>query len=202
MNNQTIIIQPDVELLAKEIKAGKVVAFPTDTVYGLACISNNEEAILRLKQLKGRSETKPLPMMVADVKQLQNIAQVNVIEQKLFDTFTPGAITLVLTKHPTLPQYVNNGFDTIAVRIPDDAFILALIKKVGVPLLVTSANRSDLPTGTTMAEVLNQIPNGIDYIVAGECIKKVASTIVDARDTLQILRVGAISTEMIKEAIK
>lgn len=201
MNKKTVIVEEDVELLAQALKAGKIVAFPTDTVYGLACISNNETAIANLKTIKGRAETKPFPMMVSNIEQLDKIAKINDIEAKIFKFLTPGAITLILDKEKTLPNYVNNGFDTIAVRIPNYPFILELITKVGVPLLVTSANRSGMPTGTTMEEVLTQIPDEIDYIVAGECTQKIASTIVDARKTLTILREGNITKKEIEEVI-
>lgn len=197
------IIQKDVDFVVEELLKGKVVAFPTDTVYGLGCVYDDEVAIQKIKQIKGRDASKPLPMMVAHVSQLEKIALVDENAKKLFDAFSPGAITIILKKHPQLQSFVNNGFETIAIRIPNDVFVLDVLNVLNKPLLVTSANRSNEKTGTTLEEVLAQIWDEIDYIVEGECVSKTSSTIVDcSTDKLKILRVGEISEQEIKEVVK
>lgn len=196
------IVSKDVEFIGKKLLEGKVVAFPTDTVYGLACVFDDEQAIQRIKDIKGRDENKPLPMMVNHYKKLIGIANLNEVEERIFQSLTPGALTLILNKDTKLAEYVNNGFDTIGVRIPNDTFILELIEYVGKPLLVTSANRSNQPTGTTLLEVLNQIPNEIDYVVEGECSSLISSTIIDARNGIKVIREGEIKLKKIREVLK
>lgn len=198
----SLIIDKDVDFVVAALNEGKVIAFPTDTVYGLGCVYDNQKAIEKIKDIKGRSESKPLPMMVADYKQLNGIAQLDENAIKLFQTLTPGALTLILNKDEKLPAFVNNGFNTIAIRIPNDAFILSVIKKLNKPMLVTSANRSDYPTGTSMEEVFEQIPNEIDYVVEGACVSKVSSTIIDLTKELKLIREGEIKLETIMEVIK
>lgn len=196
------IVGKDIKFVATQLLEGKVVAFPSDTVYGLACIYDNKKAIQKIKQIKGRDENKPLPMMVNHYLQLEGIAKINEQEKKVFEKLTPGALTLILDKEECLPAYVNNGFDTIGVRIPNDQFILDLIHFVKKPLLVTSANRSNQPTGTTLMEVLNQIPNEIDLIVEGDCGSLTSSTIIDLRKGLKIIREGEITHKQIEEVLK
>lgn len=192
----------DIDKVAKAICDGEVIAFPTDTVFGLAVIYDNEEALQKLKAAKGRPETKPIPTMVSSLEQLRSIAEMNVTAEVLANEFMPGAITLILKKRDTVADYVTNGFPTIGVRMPDDEFILSLIEKCGKPLLVTSANLSDHPSGLHDSEVLEQLDGRIDGIVLGEAKGKVASTIVDVSDQdYKIVRSGPITKEQIETAI-
>lgn len=187
----------ETDCIVQDLKAGKTVAFPTDTVYGLGVIYN-ENALNALKQAKGRDEAKPIPTMVASYEQLAKIAVITASAQKLIEAFMPGAITLVLTKKEGVPAYATNGKATIAVRMPDDPFVLSLIQRCGSPLLVSSANRSDEPSTFTTAEVLKQLDGRIDSIVNGKAAGNAASTIVDATTaSIKILRVGMIDEKAI-----
>lgn len=180
-----------------------MVAFPTDTVYGLACIYENENALQALKKSKVRPETKPIPTMVSSIRQMEEIAVVNQDVKKLVDEFMPGPLTLILKKRKHLPDYVTNGLDTIGIRMPDDDFILHLIDLVEKPLLVTSANISGEEPGETGEEVLEQLNGRIDAIVMGKAKGTTSSTIVDmTSDTYNILREGPITEKMIKEELK
>lgn len=193
----------DIDKVAEAIRAGKVIAFPTDTVFGLAVIYDNEMALQRLKEAKGRPETKPIPTMVSSLEQLQMVAELNDTANMLADAFMPGAITLILKKRASVADYVTNGFPTIGIRMPDDAFILSLIEKCGKPLLVTSANLSDQPSGVNDQEVMHQLNGRIDGIVLGEAKGKEASTIVDVSDgSYKILREGPILEEDIITILK
>lgn len=193
----------DIETIANLLKEGKVVAFPTDTVYGLACIYENENALQALKKSKVRPETKPIPTMVSSIRQMEEIAVVNQDVKKLVDEFMPGPLTLILKKRKHLPDYVTNGLDTIGIRMPDDDFILHLIDLVEKPLLVTSANISGEEPGETGEEVLEQLNGRIDAIVMGKAKGTTSSTIVDmTSDTYNILREGPITEKMIKEELK
>lgn len=193
----------DIEVIANLLKEGKVVAFPTDTVYGLACIYENEAALKALKESKIRPETKPIPTMVSSIRQMEEIAVVHNDVKKLADEFMPGPLTLILKKKSHLPDYVTNGLDTIGIRMPDDDFILHLIDLVEKPLLVTSANISGEQPGETGEEVLQQLDGRIDAIVMGKARGTASSTIVDmTKDTYKILREGPITEKMIKEELR
>ena len=172
---------------------GGVVSFPTDTVYGIGVVYDNLDALQRLKESKGRPESKPIPMMVGSLKQLNEVAYTNGQINRLTKTFMPGGFTVVLVKKEYVSDVITNGFNTIAIRMPDDDFILEVIKLVGKPLLVTSANLSGQPTGLHFEDVYNDFNGRIDAIVKGECKGSVSSTIVDAtNDILNILRSGPI----------
>ena len=193
----------DLSAVAEEVKSGKVVAFPTDTVYGVGVRYDDEAAIEAMKRSKGRPESKPFPMMVCDEVQMASVAWIDEDILRLVRKLTPGALTLVLKKKDNVPDYVTNGKDTIAIRIPDHRFVLDLLEKVGVPMLVTSANLSDYPSCRTYHEVMEQLDGRIDAIVDGQCGSGVASTIVDVTcRPFKILREGAISLEEIMEGIK
>lgn len=191
-----------VKEVAELLKNGKVVAFPTDTVFGLGVIYENEEALQALKESKGRPESKPIPTMVADVEQMKKIAVMSEDACALADAFMPGAFTLILKKQDTLPDYVTNGFLTVGIRMPDDPFVLSLIAECGKPLLVTSANRSGAKTGVSSDEVLEQLNGRIDAIVLGEAEGKLASTIVDmSSGEAVIVREGPIPASAIQAVL-
>ncbi len=189
----------DQAVVAELLKEGEVIAFPTDTVYGLGVVYYNENALMRLKEAKGRPEAKPIPTMVADVGQIEKIAFVEPKAKALIQAFMPGAFTIILKKREDLPAYVTNGFPTIGIRMPDDDFVLGLIRACEVPLLVTSANLSDYPSAVTDHEVLDQLDGRIDGIVMGKSKATQASTIVDVSDgSLQIIRSGLITEAEIR----
>lgn len=184
------------------VQAGQTIAFPTDTVYGLGVISTDAQALERLKAAKGRPDSKPIPTMVASVEQLRTVACVDERAEKIAEAFLPGALTMVMKRQADLPEYMTNGWETIGVRMPDDAFVLALIAGCGAPMLVSSANRSGEATGTTFEEVMRQLDGRIDGIVKGTCGCMSASTIIDlSQDEVIVLREGPITKAQIEEAL-
>ncbi|WP_279120972.1 L-threonylcarbamoyladenylate synthase [Holdemania filiformis] len=184
------------------LNRGGVVAFPTDTVYGLAVRYDLKEAILKMKEAKQRPETKPFPMMVSSKAQIERVAVTDARSQKLIDQWMPGALTLVFKKRPEIDELVTNGFPTIGIRMPDDDFVLEIINRVGVPLLVPSANLSGQPSCTTSEEVLKQLDGRIDAVVLGESGASTASTVCDTTgDELKILRQGPIKLEDLEASI-
>ena len=199
----TIIYEKEqIETVIRELRAGKVIAFPTDTVYGLGVCYDDEDALQRLKAAKGRPENKPIPTMVGNRRQLAEVAVVNETIERLADAFLPGALTLILRRRAQVADYVTNGLDTIGVRMPDDPFVLALIDGLGKPMLVTSANRSGEKTGTTFEEVMEQLDGRIDGIVRGTCGCLSASTIIDlSGDKVKVLREGPITSAQIDAAL-
>lgn len=192
----------EIEEVIECMSRGGVVAFPTDTVYGLGVVYDNEDALNRLKLSKGRPEDKPIPMMISNLSQIESVAEVNETAKKLIGRFMPGAFTIILNKKQHVKDYVTNGFKTIGIRMPDDEFILELMNRLGKPLLVTSANLSGEETGTTFHEVINQLDGRIDMIVKGMCGLKESSTIVDATvENVKVLRQGPISESEIVRAL-
>ncbi len=192
----------DITSVIAYLKKGKVVAFPTDTVYGLGVIYDNEEALENLKKAKGRPEHKPIPTMVNSIEQIRQIAKLDEVGEQLAKAFMPGAFTMILPKQDHLAAYLTNGFDSVGIRMPDDAFLKSVMEGCGKPLLVSSANLSDSPCGKNTNEVLKQLDGRIDAIVVGEAKGGYASTIVDLTKTpLQVLREGPVTLEMINKVL-
>ena len=196
------LTKKDSAQIVEILNRGGVVAFPTETVYGLAVRYDLKEAILKMKEAKQRPETKPFPMMVSSKAQIERVAVTDARSQKLIDQWMPGALTLVFKKRPEIDELVTNGFPTIGIRMPDDDFVLEIINRVGVPLLVPSANLSGQPSCTTAEEVLKQLDGRIDAVVLGESGASTASTVCDTTgDELKILRQGPIKLEDLEASI-
>ena len=187
--------QDQIHEVVKAFKDHEIIAIPTDTVYGVGVMYGDLDALHNLKHAKHRPETKPIPMMVSKLEQLEGIAIIDERTKLIAKHFLPGALTLVLPVDPRLDKSYNNGLETIAIRIPDEEFVLSLIDELDTPLLVTSANQSGAPTALKYEDVLEQLPN-IDGTVLGKCRALQASTIVDCtKEDLKILREGPISLE-------
>jgi len=188
----------DIDKIALALKNKEIIAFATDTVFGLGCIVD-EDAKNKIMIAKGRDEKKALPLMCTK-EMIKDVAYINENERKLIDAFMPGAITIIFKKK-NLADFATNGYDTVAIRIPDDDWIINLINKVNSPLLVTSANLSDHGSLIKYDDVLNELDNRIDGIVFGDAKGEKASTIVSAYDDIKILREGPISKEEIMKVI-
>ncbi|HEY93582.1 MAG TPA: threonylcarbamoyl-AMP synthase [Dehalococcoidia bacterium] len=174
---------------------GGIIAYPTDTVYGLGACSDNPEAIKRIYQVKRRPLDMPLPLLLADMIWIERLTiTISDIARKLIDRFLPGALTLVMKKADSIPDIISGGKDTIALRIPDHPVTIALIYGVGRPLIGTSANLSGKPSALTADEINSQLSDEIDYIIdTGRCQGGIESTIVDVTGEIPIiLREGAI----------
>ena len=186
------------DLSEKTLNQGGLIVFPTDTVYGLAAKFDLLEAIQRIYQVKGRDQTKALPVLLGNVEQIKLVAaEFPGFASSLAENFWPGALTIVLQKKSDLisPLSMDN---TIGIRIPNDNFVRELAGRVG-PLATTSANRSGFPSAINIDEVLSQIGDFVDVIVdGGQSEGGVPSTVVDCREKpFRILREGAISREEI-----
>ena len=182
------------------LKDGGIVAFPTDTVYGLGGNVFSIEAAERIYRVKQRPRNLPLPVLLADSTQLADIvAAVPETARYLMRHFWPGGLTLVLPKKDTLPDIITAGSDKVAVRIPDHVVPLTLIRGLGAPIIGTSANISDKPSPVTAEEVDQQIGSQIDLIIdMGRCPGGLESTVVDVTGEIPvILRRGVISEEKI-----
>lgn len=188
---------------AKLILAGELVAFPTETVYGLGANGLNEQAVSKIFTAKGRPADNPLIEHVAkksDVRQLWR--RMPKQAQVLMDTFWPGPLTLVAQKSEIVPLAVTAGLDTVAVRMPQNKTARALIAKAGVPIAAPSANRSGRPSPTTAQHVLDDLGGRIPLILdGGPCKYGVESTVLSLVGDPIILRPGAITREMLAALI-
>ena len=191
----------EINAVADALQNHKIIALPTDTVYGVGVMYGDLKDLQRLKNAKHRPETKPSPMMVSSIEHMELVAVVDERVKKIAEQFLPGALTLVLKVKDNVPKEYTNGLDTIAIRIPDEPFILRVIDELNTPLLVTSANQSGAKTALTSDDVLEQLPD-IDGLVLGKCRALQASTIVDCtQGNLKILRPGPITLEQLEACL-
>ena len=191
----------DIEKIKENLLNGGIIAFPTDTVFGLGCVIN-KEAINKIYEAKGRSFDKPLPMMCNGLEMIENVAYVNDDAKKIIKKFVPGALTLIFNKKDNVEDYVTNGKQTIGIRVPNDKWILNLITELKQPLLVTSANISDTGSLIKWEDVYKQLNEKINGIVCEDATGETSSTIIDVTKDIKILRQGPISLEEIEEVLK
>jgi L-threonylcarbamoyladenylate synthase len=198
------VLQQEIEKGIKILQKGGVIAFPTDTVYGLGADAFNSTAVKRIYEIKNRPKHQQLPLLITDAERLTTLADsIPEIAWFLARRFWPGGLTLVLPKTDTLPAYLASG-PTIAVRVPDHPACLAIIQNLGNPLIGTSANISGQPAALTAEEVGQQLGGKIDFIInGGKCPGGKESTVVDAtREPPIILRQGIIPADEIDKAYK
>ncbi len=190
-------IQEQVEKGVSILKKGGVIVFPTDTVYGLGAGIVIDSAVERVYRIKGRPRNMALPLLLADLDQLEDIAvSIPASARLLAEKFWPGPLTLVLLKSDTVSDIVSGGNKTVAVRVPAHPVPAALAQEVGTPIIGTSANLSGQPSALTAEEVRAQIGDKVDLIIEGKCPGGRESTVVDLTgETPVILRPGAISRE-------
>ncbi|MDR2202516.1 MAG: threonylcarbamoyl-AMP synthase [Clostridiales bacterium] len=194
----------NIALAASVIRNGGVVAFGTETVYGLGADAYNDAAVKKIFRIKGRPSDNPLIVHVCDGAQISGLAAaVPKNARILIDKFMPGPITLVLNKRGRVSDAVTAGLPTVAVRMPSDKTALAFISACGVPVAAPSANISGRPSPTTAKHVYDDLNGKIGYILdCGECAVGVESTVVDARaDVPVILRSGGVPIEQIERAV-
>ena len=191
----------DKNKIINSLISGGILAFPTDTVFGLGCIMDRK-AIEKIYEVKGRSFDKPLPMMCSNLKMIEEVAYVSEKAKKIIDAFVPGPLTLIFKKKENVKDYITQGKKTIGIRVPDDEFILDLIDSLNMPLMVTSANNSGEPSLAKWKDVYGIMKGKIDGIVCEDARGEVSSTIIDVSDDIKILREGPISLAQIMEVTK
>ena len=204
---KTIVIPADAIDAIKQahevLKRGGLVAFPTDTVYGVGALAFNGTAVESIYIAKDRPIEKAIPILIAEVMDLKKVStEISNTTRTLAARFWPGPLTCVIPKLPDLPSAVSST-DTIGVRIPDYAVTRILLRQTG-PMAVTSANISDQPSPTTAEEVLAQLDGRIPLIIdGGKTSGGTPSTVVDCTsDEITILREGPISREELLKALK
>lgn len=195
----------NIENIGLEVKNGKIVAFPTDTVYGLGAEVSNEDAIRRVYEVKNRPFDSPLIALIGEKSFINELCYVdNPKIDLLIDKFWPGALTIILEKKPWVSDLVSSGKNKLGVRMPDNEIAISLIKASGGALATPSANKSGQLSPTSAKHVRSQfLDNEIDYLIDGGKTKKaIESTILDmTSEPPMILRNGAVSKEEIEDII-
>lgn len=196
--------QPSLEKAAQIINKGGLVAFPTETVYGLGAAATDAAAVAGIYKAKGRPADNPLIVHLSDPGQLENVARaITKKVYKLTDRFWPGPLSLVLPRSEKIPELVSAGLPSVAVRMPDHRTALDFIRLSGVPIAAPSANRSGRPSPTTYRHVLEDLTGRIDAVIkSSPCKVGLESTVLDLTGEVPvILRPGGVSREELEEVM-
>ncbi len=189
---------------ATYIREGKLVVFPTETVYGLGANALDQEAVMQIYQAKKRPPSNPLIVHIGSLTDLPSIvSEVTSIAEKLIETFFPGPLTLILPRHPSVPKIVSGGLDTVAVRMPALPIAREFLKSACIPVAAPSANISGRPSATTWQSAAEDLKQSVHCILCGPpATVGLESTVVDCTEVLPILlRPGAISIETLRTVI-
>ncbi len=187
--------------VAQILKNGGLVAFPTETVFGLGVVFDNPDSYKRLIEVKRRPPEKPFTLMLSNPKDIEKYAHVDEKAKALIEAFVPGQITLILRAKDGLPSYVVSKDGFVGVRIPDNRLIQDLIDRVGKPLLVPSANKSGEIPATSDNEVAMVFESEIDAVIEGKSVSNVPSTIARIDNDVEIIREGLIKKEDIDKIL-
>ncbi len=196
-----LITEEDLSYTVKKVQEGEVIAFPTETVFGLGVRYDSEAAFHKLVCVKNRPDHKPFTVMCANAAQIEQIAYCDEKVKHVMHSFMPGPLTLLLpAKH--LANYITDGTGVVGVRIPNHTVALKLLEQTG-PMLVPSANKSNKPPCTSTKEVWNVFQGEIPAIIDGKCMENgIPSTILDCtKSPFVIVRQGAITLQEIEEVL-
>lgn len=197
--------EKNIKRAAKLIRSGKLVAFPTETVYGLGANVFDERAVKEIFRVKGRPQDNPLIVHIHSLKQLHRLVKsVPMRFWLLAEHFMPGPLTILLNKSDIVPMAVTAGLSTVAIRMPSHKVARALLKEVSVPVVAPSANLSGRPSPTRAEHVRDDLNGAIAAILdGGPCDVGVESTVLDiAKKTPVILRPGAVTKEQLEAVLK
>ncbi|MEG2207911.1 MAG: L-threonylcarbamoyladenylate synthase [Clostridia bacterium] len=199
---QTFLLQPTEENIARAaaaLRAGELVGLPTETVYGLGANALDEAAVRAIFAAKGRPADNPLIVHVPNAAAAEPLCYISTQAHALMRAFCPGPLTLLMPKKPCIPEIVNAGLPSVAVRIPSHPVAQKLLRACGVPVAAPSANTSGKPSPTTAAHVLNDLAGKLEIILdGGPCTVGLESTVVDMTAEIPtVLRPGGITPAML-----
>ena len=191
------------QTIGRIIQRGGLVALPTETYYGLGVNPCDEQAVDRLLRVKGRADGKPILVLIGQRAQLSALVQeISPVATLLIEAFWPGPLTILFAAHPSLPHNVTAGTETVGVRLSSCGPLVALLAAVG-PLTGTSANRTGESPAQTADQVQKQLGHEIDLIIdAGSTPGGLPSTVVDARDSVRIIREGGVTRQMLQNVLQ
>ena len=191
--------------IAKEIKDGKVVVFPTETVYGIGTNGLDENAIEKLYKIKQRPKEKPITLLVSDIKMINNVAkEISKNEIKLIKKFMPGPLTIILRKKEFLSDILTAGLKFVGIRIPDNEIARKLIEYSGLPIATTSANLSGKVAKIDLEDIRIEFKDKIDYYIDGGTSKigKGSTVVKVVENNIKILREGSITKKQLEDTLK
>lgn len=199
---ETLLLTPTEEnlaLAARALKDGQLVGMPTETVYGLGADALNEAAVRAIFAAKGRPADNPLIVHVPSIEAAEPLCHIDERSRRVMEHFCPGPLTLLLPKKPVIPQVVNAGLPSVAIRIPSHPVARRLLELSGVPVAAPSANTSGKPSPTTAQHVFDDLQGKLHSIIdGGSCQVGLESTVVDmTREVPTVLRPGGITPEML-----
>ena len=192
------ISEKELKEVKETLKNGGIIAFPTDTVYGLACDCFNKKAIAKLFQIKERPTYKPINVLTDSVEKIYKVAnKINNKELELIGKYMPGDLTIILDKNEKVPAILTADIDTVGVRIPNHNIALKILENYKNPLATTSANKSGESNGLEVADFIDEFKDKIDIIIDGgkTPISDVSTIIRVKDDKIKILRQGNLKIE-------
>jgi L-threonylcarbamoyladenylate synthase len=191
-------------LAAEVIRAGGVIVYPTDTMYGIGANALNPEAIAKVQAVKRRTDQKPILVLVPSAAEVGDLTpEITPTAQLLMDAFWPGPLTLVFAAADAIPSVLKSGGGTIGIRVPSNPVCLKLLKLCACPITSTSANLSGEMTEKTVAEIRRNLAAGVDlYLDAGALPESKPSTVVDVSVTPpRLLRAGVIDVDRLRAVV-
>lgn len=192
----------DIKKAAQSIRNGKLVLFPTETVYGIGANALSKEAVEKIFIAKGRAQDNPLIVHISSFEEMESIVEKpNRIEKKLMNAFCPGPFTIILKAKSNIPGIVTANLDTVGIRMPSNKIANQLIKYAGVPIAAPSANISGRPSGTNIEDIIDELDGKVEYIIDGGTVDiGLESTVVRViENKVHILRPGEITPEDINK---
>ena len=201
---KSVIDEDNLKLIKKSFIDGKLVIFPTETVYGIGANALDKDAVNDIFLAKGRAQDNPLIVHISNFKMLEDLVmEPNDIEKRLIDAFFPGPFTLILKKKSIIPDNVTCGLDTVGIRMPENEIARRIIEYTGKPIAAPSANISGKPSGTDLEDIIDDFDNKVDIIIdGGETNIGIESTVCKVIDGIPtILRPGKITPEDIMAVI-
>jgi len=181
------ITQEQIDLIVDYLNRGQVLAYPTDTVYGLGCDARDAQAIKRINRIKGEKGNKPLIILISDFKMLQRYCFFNQEQEKYLKQVWPGTVTVILKKRPNLPKELTGGLNSLAVRLPKNDFLIKIIESAGFPIVSTSLNKKGERQLTNVKNLEKYFKYFPDLVIdAGKSEKTKPSRLVDLRDVKNI----------------
>jgi len=201
-NAEVGLSKHDLEQVLSTLRFGKLIVYPTETVYGLGADPFDETAVKRVFIAKRRPFDMPLSLAVHDIEVAGQIAELDENAYRLAKAFLPGPLTLLVKKRPILPDIVTSSFPEVGIRVPDHPVALRLLEEFG-PIISTSANQHSHPNPTTVETAIADLGNSVSmYVDGGQCKVGTPSTIVQITDgVVEVIRYGAIPKEKIEDVL-